>query len=142
MDYTWNINNKLSLQPGFNYQNANYSNYAALETTAGALRLDYYPIDKWRLIAAARLDKFSVPEDAYLSYQFAFTYKFNENNLIRAVVSRSNSGAFLGSMLLDINVEFPIQGSPLPGYINFQGDPTLNLFTLDLVEPGYRSILK
>lgn len=141
IDYTWNISDKLSLQPGFNYQNAKYGRYEALTTTAGSLRLDYSPIESWRLIAAARLDKFSVPEDSYLSYQFASTYKINENNLVRAVVSRSNSGAFLGSMLLDINVEFPIQGIPLPGYINFQGDPTMNLFTLDLVEVGYRTRL-
>lgn len=141
IDYTWDISDKLSLQPGFNYQNADYSNYDALTTTAGSLRLDYNPLENLRLIAAARLDKFSVPEDAYLSYQFATTYNINKNNLVRAVVSRSNSGAFLGSMLLDINVEFPIPGLPIPGYVNFQGDPTLNLFTLDLLEVGFRTKL-
>ena len=139
IDYTWNISNKLSLQPGFNYQNANYGRYDPLTTTAGSLRLDFYPVSNWRLIAAARLDKFSVPEDSYLSYQFASTYKINENNLVRAVVSRSNSGAFLGSMLLDVDVEFQIPGIPMPGRVSFQGDPTLNLFTLDLVEAGYRT---
>lgn len=138
IDYTWNISKKISLQPGFNYQNADYSNYDPLTNTAVSLRLDYYPFENWRLIAAARLDKFSVPEDEYLSYQFATTYKINENNLVRAVVSRSNSGAFLGSMLLDIDVEFPIQGLPMPGKVSFQGDPTLILFTLDLIEAGYR----
>ena len=141
IDYTWNINEKLSLQPGFNYQNANYSNYDPLETTAGSLRLDYSPLERLRLIAAARLDKFSVPEDAYLSYQFATTFNINENNLVRAVASRSNSGAFLGSLLLDIYVEFPIPGVPVPGYVSFQGDPALKLFTLDLLEAGYRAKL-
>ena len=141
VDYTWNISDKISLQPGFNYQNAKYSHYDALTTTAGSLRLDYNPFDNLRLIAAARLDKFSVPEDTYLSYQFASTYKINENNLIRAVVSRSNSGAFLGSMLLDISVEFPIPGFPLTGWVSYQGDPDLNLFTVDMIEAGYRTRL-
>lgn len=141
IDYTWNISDKLSLQPGFNYQNADYSNYDPVETIAGSLRLDYLPLENWRLIAAVRADKFSVPEDAYLSYQFASTYKINENNLVRAVVSRSNSGAFLGPLLLDINVEFPIPGYPFTGYINFEGTPDLKLFTLDLFEVGYRSRL-
>ena len=141
VDYTWSISSKFSLQPGFNYLNADYSNYDPVETIAGSIRLDYYPINNWRLIAALRLDKFSVPDETYLSYQFASTYKINENNLLRAVVSRSNSGAFLGPLLLDINLEFQIPGYPFTGYINFEGNPNLNLFTLDLFEFGYRSRL-
>jgi len=141
IDYIWSINSKLSLQPGFNYQHANYSKYDPVKTTAGSLRLDYYPLDNWRLIAAVRLDKFSIPDDTYISYQFASTYKINENNLVRAVVSRSNSGAFLGSTLLDIEFEFPIQGLPLPGMVSFKGNPELRLFSLDLIEAGYRTRL-
>ncbi len=143
IDYTWNIRDKLLIQPAFNLQNALYGIYEPLNTTAGALRLDYAPLERLRLIAATRLDHFSNPGDTYLSYQFASTLQLNEQNLIRGVVSRSTSGAFIAPVLLDIFVEFDSPFGPLApkGLVNLQGNQNLELFTLDLIEVGYRARL-
>ncbi|MGF1638209.1 MAG: TonB-dependent receptor plug domain-containing protein [Cyclobacteriaceae bacterium] len=152
VDYTWNIGTKLSLQPGFNVQNVNIDTQGelpegevnelggrrALQTIAGSLRLDYKIMENWRVISAARVDKFTHPDKAYLSYQFASTYKLNEKNLIRAVVARSNSSSFVGPTYLDVEVVFPT-GTPMNAINKVAGNENLALYTQDLFEIGYRT---
>ncbi|MGF1638207.1 MAG: TonB-dependent receptor plug domain-containing protein [Cyclobacteriaceae bacterium] len=153
VDYTWNIGSKLSIQPGFNVQNVTIDadhyveegqtnvlgSKRELQTIAGSLRLDYKITDNWRIISAARLDKFTHPDKAYLSYQFASTYKLNENNLIRAVVARSNSGSFVGPTYLDVEIVYPVPNTPFNGINRFAGNENLALYTQDLFEIGYRT---
>jgi iron complex outermembrane receptor protein len=79
-------------------------------------------------LGGVRLDKFSDPDDAYLAYEFASTYKFNDNNLVRVAVTRSNSGSFIGYNFVNIG----------GGQI---GNTDLDLFTLDMIELGYRTKL-
>jgi iron complex outermembrane receptor protein len=140
VDYNWQLTDNLSLQPGFNFLNANYGAYEPINTIAGALRLDYFPVDQLRLIASARLDHFNKLPDNYWSYQFAATYKVNDKNLIRGVASKSTSGAFIGPVLLDIFVEIDV-GLGVPMLINYQGNQDLSLFSLKLYELGYRTRL-
>ncbi len=151
IDYTWNVTDNLTIQPGLNYQRAKYTGLyddeelpliegtQTLETSALSLRFDYKPIEKLRLIAALRGDKFSQPDDTYLSYQFASTYHINEKNMLRAVYAKSNSSAFIGPTYLNVNIEYDVPG--LPGYrgiYQYQGNPDMKLFNLSLYEFGYR----
>jgi len=99
-----------------------------ISTTAGYVRADLNFTKKLRVLGGLRVDKFSDPDDAYLAYEFATTYKLNTKNLIRAAITRSNSGSFVGYNFLNI----------AGGQV---GNTNLKLFTLDMIELGYRSQL-
>lgn len=99
-----------------------------ISTTAGYVRADLNFTKKLRVLGGLRVDKFSDPDDTYLAYEFATTYKLNTKNLIRAAITRSNSGSFIGYNFLNI------AGAQI-------GNTNLNLFTLDMIELGYRSQL-
>ncbi|MEL7002171.1 MAG: TonB-dependent receptor [Bacteroidota bacterium] len=155
VEYNWEVNNKLSLRPGLNYQRATYTdepyinipefvfgvlnNEKTIRTFAASLSANYQISDNWRAIGGVRFDRFSQPEDVYVSYQFATTYNINENNLIRGVVARSNSGSFIGPNFLDVDISFP---SPFgEGTLLFQGNEDLELFSVNMIELGYRTKL-
>ena len=78
VDYQWDLSDRLSVRPAFNYQRATYDDtpYLAesllglggllnsrntVSTVAGSLRADYRVTDQWRLISALRADKFNYP---------------------------------------------------------------------------------
>jgi iron complex outermembrane receptor protein len=96
-----------------------------ISTSSAYLRTDWNFTDKWRVIAALRADKFSVPDQTYLAYELASTYKINSKNLIRFAITRSNSGSFIGYNYLNI------AGAQV-------GNTNLKIFTLDMQEIGYR----
>jgi len=140
-EYDWKLSDKLTVRPGFNYLEATYddTDYAGLffgkettvTTTSGSLRADYAISDQWRFVAAARLDKFSIPDDPYVSYQFASTYTINENNLLRAVVSRSHIGTYTVNLL---NLLTPLDANTT---LNVKGSDT-DLQYMQMAELGYR----
>ncbi len=99
-----------------------------ISTTAGYVRADLNFTKKLRILGGLRVDKFSDPDDVYLAYEFATTYKLNTKNLIRATITRSNSGSFIGYNFLNI----------AGGQV---GNTNLKLFTLDMIELGCRSQL-
>ena len=157
LDYDVNIGSKVSISPTFNYQSATYDDQKYIiennkdgffkgskNITSYALsfRVDYSPIESLRLIGALRGDKFNLPDDVYLSYQFAATYQPNNKVMFRAVHSRSNSGAFLGNIYLDANVTTVYQEEALPFPIEIisivEGNPEIKLTTVDLFELGGR----
>lgn len=143
-EYDVKIGKKYSITPGVSYQavtfdDRDYVNPGAgiiglfngeneINTVAGYLRADLNFTDKLRVLGGLRVDKFSDPDDAYLAYEFATTYKINSNNLVRLAITRSNSGSFIGYNFLDIG----------GGQI---GNNNLDLFTLDMIEIGYRAQL-
>jgi iron complex outermembrane receptor protein len=149
-EYEIAISKKLSIVPGISYQNVTFddSQYAIngptylggkktnINTSAGFVRLDAKPITNLRIIGAIRADKFSSPDNIYLAYEFATTYKLNEKNLIRAAVTRSNSGSFIAINYLDVSV-------PLAPGVNFHrvGNTDHKLFTVNMLELGYRASL-
>lgn len=149
LEYNWNISDKFSLRPGFSYQSAAYNNEdyvditqgtigvfqgeQTVENIAGSLMADIELTEKLRLVAGGRVDKFNSPDEAYFSYQFAATYDINDANLLRAVVSKSNSGSFIGPNFLD--VQLPAAN------LYYQGDQTLDLFQIQMYELGYRTKL-
>lgn len=145
-DFTWK---NLIVRPGFSYQNANYdvSNYTTttnfsyftgakeLSTLAAHIRAEYLFFNKLKLIMAFRGDKYNKPDDTYLSFQFAGSYKIDDKNLVRVVYSRANQGPFMldtySSMIID------------PGYFRFElyGNENLKLATSDMFEFGTRNQL-
>lgn len=160
LDYQWEINPKLSLRPGFNYQRATYDDRSyltpdanngllndkkSISATAASFRADYLPIQNLRLVAALRMDKFNVPDQIYASYQFASTYKINDKYLLRASHAKSNSGAFLANTSLNINLTTDL-GFAGPGSGPFVtasrlGNREIDLTTVTATEFGFRSKL-
>jgi iron complex outermembrane recepter protein len=143
-EYNIKLGDNYTITPGVSYQSVTFddrdyinpdmgviglfNNENTITTTAGYLRADLNFTKKLRVLGGLRLDKFSDPDDAYLAYEFATTYKLNTKNLIRAAITRSNSGSFTGYNFLNIG----------GGQI---GNTNLKLFTLDMIELGYRSQL-
>lgn len=140
-EYDFKLGKKYTITPGISVQSATFddSNYVnpsegnigyfnasnTINTTAGFVRADLNFTKKFRVLGGLRIDKFSTPDDAYVAYEFASTYKFNAKNLVRAAITRSNSGSFLGYNYLNI-------GGTIVGNEN------LDIFTLDMIEIGYR----
>jgi iron complex outermembrane receptor protein len=143
-EYSIKFGENYTLTPGISYQNVSFddrdyinpdmgviglfNSENTISTTAGFLRADLNFTKKLRVLGGVRVDKFSDPDDAYLAYEFATTYKLNSKNLIRAAITRSNSGSFVGYNFLNI----------AGGQV---GNTNLKLFTLDMIELGYRSQL-
>jgi iron complex outermembrane recepter protein len=147
-DYDFKINDKCTITPGVSYQTVTFDDRSyvkpltligifngtnTITTLAGFVRADLNFTDKFRVLAGLRMDKFSHPDDAYLAYEFASTYKLNSKNLLRLAITRSNSGSF--SAYNFINIEVPGTGQKQIG------NPNLKLFTLSMIEIGYRAQL-
>lgn len=149
VEYDWNVTDKLSVRPGVSYQSAEYSDKPYIDPAngilgvlndeqtirsfAGSLGVDYDITENWRLVGGVRMDKFSAPDEAYVSYQLATTYNINENNLVRAVYAKSNSGSFIGPNY--VNIVFPNNGS----IVSYSGNENLDLFQIQMIELGYRT---
>lgn len=153
-EYDIKVGNKLNVVPGISYQDVTFDDSAYktegltflggkqvnIKTSSAFLRTDYRPFEKLRIIAAGRADKFSTPNATYFAYEVASTYKLNSKNLLRAAVTRSNSGSFIANNFLNMNVVVPNGGGPGVD-INYirRGNPAAKLFTVNMVEFGYRS---
>lgn len=140
-EYNIHIGEKFKITPGFSYQTTTFDDrdYVdpnqgiiglfnaenSINTIAGYVRADLAFTEKWRVLGGLRLDKFSDPDDSYLAYELATTYKINEKNLVRAAFTKSNSGSFIGYNFVNIG------GGQL-------GKTDLDLFTLTMIEVGYR----
>lgn len=140
-EYNIHFGEKFKVTPGFSYQTTTFDDrdYVdlnqgivglfnaenSINTIAGYFRADLAFTEKWRVLGGLRLDKFSDPDDSYLAYELATTYKINDKNLIRAAYTKSNSGSFIGYNFVDIG----------GGQV---GNTNLDLFTLTMIEVGYR----
>lgn len=146
-EYTFQLGKVGTLVPGVSFQDAVYGDEdyrldgltflngteQSIQTTSGFIRTDLKPTEAFRIIAAVRMDKFSTPDDAYFAYELATTYKLNESNLIRAAITRSNSGSFIGNNYLNLVV-------PINASLDFErlGNTDLKPVTVDMIEIGYR----
>ncbi|RAV98512.1 TonB-dependent receptor plug domain-containing protein [Pseudochryseolinea flava] len=149
----------LSIKPGITYRKATYddSEYwdiengegslngsRTMETIGGGVRLDYKAFrDKLRLTGGARVDRFSHPDGAFLSYQFASSYKFNDKNLIRFVYSKAYRSPFIFDTYLNYttNVPLPPDGSMIMQAIS-TGNKDLDMLNSTMAELGYRTKLR
>ena len=146
-EYEFAVGKHLTITPGLSYQNVRFddSEYAVngptflggidrtISTTAGYVRVDAHLTKDLRVIGGIRADKFSVPDDLYIAYELAATYKLNENNIVRAAFTRSNSGSFIATNFINLQVPTPLD-------INYvrAGNENMDLFTIDMIELGYR----
>jgi iron complex outermembrane receptor protein len=146
-EYEIVLGKKFTVVPGISYQNVAFDDTDYTEdgptflggkevninTAAGFVRFDAKPTTNWRVVGAIRADKFSTPDDVYLAYEFATTFKLNEKNLIRAAYTRSNSGSFIGINYLDISI-------PIAPGVDYRrtGNTDYTLFSVTMIELGYR----
>lgn len=150
-EYEIHFGKVATVVPGISYQQARYNDKdyytvptgsflngqeVTINTTSGFLRIDIRPVTALRVLAAVRVDKFSVPDKAYFAYEFATTYKLNESNLVRAALTRSNSGSFIGTSYLNL----VIPTGPTSSFTR-TGNQNLNLFRINMLELGFRSQL-
>ncbi|HSZ24932.1 MAG TPA: TonB-dependent receptor [Cytophagaceae bacterium] len=151
----------LSIKPGVFYRRADYNDtkYAHVDTKqgflggnrilanyAGSIRTELNASKKIKITAAGRLDKYNAPTKAYFSYQAGANYKLNEKNLLRVVVSKAykgpnmydtyaNNNIFIGNLATQVA---PGVTLPLPYYAHVQGNPSLLMQSISMVEVGYR----
>lgn len=151
-EYEVKLGKNHTLTPGISYQSVSYTDekYTVakslangflngsqkINTLAGFLRSDLNLTAKWRVLAAIRADRFSSPDALRLAYEAATTYKLTGKHLVRAALTRSNSGSFIANNFLDINLEI----NPFLTVYQ-QGNPNLNLLTVRMYEAGYRAQL-
>lgn len=147
-EYTLALGKLGTIVPGVSFQHAILSDRDYVEegltflggvsqdikTSSAYVRADIKPLEALRVLGALRVDKFSTPDDIYLAYELAATYRINEQNIIRGAVTRSNSGSFVGYNYLNLQV-------PLTPDLNFvrSGSEDLSLYTVNMIELGYRA---
>jgi iron complex outermembrane recepter protein len=138
----------LTLRPGIGFQQAIYDDtkYLSdinlgyikgkkeLNSFAYYLRADYKLLEKIRLVAAVRADKYNYPDKTSLSYQFIGSYDANEKNVFRVVYSKANRGPFMADTYSNYNWQ-----KTLVSNLKFDGNKDLNLATVTMIELGYRT---
>lgn len=149
----------LVIRPGISYQSAIYddSQYLTQEELtnlsgflngapkitnfAGYIRGDITLMEKLRLIAALRADKYNVPNSTYFTYQFISTYNFNPKNLMRVVYSRANRGPFIVDSYANYNwLVVPENNDGMTEQLLiWKGNKKLDLPVMDMFEVGFRT---
>lgn len=150
-DYNLVASPKLSFRPAISYQAATiddrkytvdigksgvFNNKATMHTTAFSLKGDYRPIEKLRIIAAGRFDKFKAPDDLYFSYQGIANYSLNSKNNLRILVGRSYNGSFIVPTYVDMEMAT----NPFLS-VFVKGNDDLKLLQNNIMEIGYRTQL-
>ncbi len=183
VEYSWEFWNQLTIRPGAYFQNVIYDDTRwdarwkgmgyiggaqgllgghrrQVMSLALALRADWRPIEQLRIIAAARVDKYSIPSAYYPTWQFIVTYRPHENHLLRAVAARANKSSFMvenstqvkqlgvalyrtmksnAALFQAVGIEPDDDDYFL--YQEFYGNQGLKLLQSDFVELGYRAML-
>ncbi len=110
-------------------------NSAELKDVAPSVRFDL-KTGNFRLIAAIRGDKTSIPDKWSLSWQLAANYLINDNNFIRLVYGRSFRSATLANTSSNFN--WSRANGSNPRYIQFLGNEDADIMHIDNFEVGYR----
>ncbi len=167
-DYNFQLLDKrLSVRPGISYahsmlndlpylipdEDAYLNGKATLSSFAPSVRLDYKPFEKLRLVGAFRYEQNADPDKGYPTWQLVANYKLYENSSIRATYSRANRSPFMldmkadATLTVDLPVPFMHSGNPYalnPSdpknrfTVELDGNPELELATMDMFELGYR----
>ncbi len=105
-----------------------------ITTQAVSLRAELRPLEKVRIIASGRMDKFNnYNKEKKLSYQFAGTYTPIESLIFRASYAKASSGFFHG--YTNMNAQIPLSGSTI---IDIRGNELLELTDNTTAEAGFR----
>ena len=153
LSYSWELlDSKLEIVPSFNYQHIVYDDTeyigesvnggilnakVNLDILGGALKADYRPTEKWRFVAALRLDSYDTPDDVYLAYQFISTFKPIDDVLLRLVQAKSNSSSFMLSSFRNITIQ-GVTDTGTPLIFRASGNQNLDLVTNTMTEIGAR----
>ena len=153
LNYSWELlDSKLEIVPSFNYQHVVYDDteYVGesavggvlnakvnLDVLGGGLKADYRPTNKWRFVAALRLDSYDTPDDVYLAYQLMSTFKPIDDVLLRFVHAKSNSSSFMLNSFRNINIQ-TVSPTGIPIVFNIRGNQDLDLVTNTMTEIGAR----
>ncbi len=147
-EYNYKIKN-LIVRPGISYKKSVYDDRKHIdiekgegflkdekyiENLAPTLRIENIFFEKLRFIASARFDIYNKPDENYLNYQIASTYKISKNNIFRTVYSRSNSSPFIYFSYIN----FDTQTIPFV-FLTLSGNENLKLMQMDMYEIGYRT---
>jgi iron complex outermembrane recepter protein len=151
LDYNLKFGKKLSLRPAVSFQNAIiddrdytvnagmkglFNQRASMVNYAFSLKGDYNPIKSLRIVAAIRNDKFTAPDDSYISYQGIVNYKINSKNIFRFLSGRSFSGSFIEPSFVNLTMvddEF--------AKATLLGNKDMKLMQNNILELGYRTQL-
>ncbi len=146
-EYNYKIKN-LIVRPGISYKKSIYDDRKHIDIEKGegflkdekfiknfapTLRIENTFFEKFRLIASARFDIYNKPDENYLNYQIASTYKINKNNIFRTVYSRSNSSPFIYFSYINFDMQ------TIPFVLTLSGNENLKLMQMDMHEIGYRT---
>src|SRR5690606_13213542 len=156
MEYEFNIK-ALAIKPTATYRSATYDdskfwNIAiqegaingkkTIETLGLGVRLDYKMLqEKLRLTGGMRLDKFKHPDDYFVSYQAASSYKINDNNLVRVVYSKAYRSPFIFDTYINYALDVPL-GNDMSMRAVASGNKDLALLNSTMIELGYRTKIK
>ncbi len=148
---------KLLIKPSISYRRAIYddtpyfanlgSEFATgllnartmLDDLAAALQADWN-VGKFRLVGAARLDKYNVPDATYFSYLGAINYQPSKNHFLRLSYAKANQSPFFVNVLA--NYETQLIPTPDPNLllkVEILGNEQINLLENKSLEFAYRS---
>ena len=155
----------LTIRPGMAFNAAAYNDSAyifdntstgflngsrELATVEGNLRIDYTIRERLRLIAAISGGHYYKPEKDYFAYQFIGSFKIDENNVIRAVVSQANVSPSMVGVYANYSQYFANgeESEIIPGRIaktygvyQYLGNDSADLPQLNMIELGFRNKL-
>lgn len=146
---------RFSIKPGVSYQSAVYDDRkysdivnksgmfnarGQITTASASLRSEYKLFNnRLRVVSGIALSKFNYPDTAYLSYQFAATWKLNKKNLVRVVYSSAPRSANVFDTYVDQTSYFFPTGMNTYESLGLKGNKDLQLLTAKMIEAGYRS---
>jgi iron complex outermembrane receptor protein len=151
------VKGKFSIKPGLSYKTAVYddteysdtlhkagifNSRGEITTASGSLRTEYTMIgDRLRLVAGVAANKFNYPDDIYISYQMAATFKADKNNLFRFVYSLAPRSSNVFDTYVDQTIAYYPSGYKKYTWMMLAGNKDLKLLTAHLMEAGYRGRL-
>jgi iron complex outermembrane receptor protein len=146
-----------SLKPGLSYNDAIYDDTkysdtlnkkgifnarGKIDTYVASLRSEYKLFDdKLRLVAGIAGNQFNYPDTAYLSYQFAATYKLNKKHLFRFVYSQAPRSSNIFDTYVNQTVAFYPIGFKKFNKTVLEGNKNIGLLTAGMFETGYRYMI-
>ncbi|HZE86548.1 MAG TPA: TonB-dependent receptor plug domain-containing protein [Puia sp.] len=156
IEYNYTKEN-LSLKPGLSYTSAviddrKYSDLATkagllngrgqITTTSASLRGEYQLLqNKLRLVAGMATSTFNHPDETYLSYEFATTYKAGKNQLFRAVWSQAPRSSNIFDTYVTKTITYYQTGNNNYTRLALEGNDDPKLLTANMFEIGYRGKL-
>ena len=148
------VKGPLTIKPSVTYTSAVYDDTKYADTVlktglfnhrgvtqgkSGALRSEYRMLaDNLRLVAALGVTDFNHPTGAYLSYEFAATYKLNKTNLVRAVLSEAPRSSDIFDCYVTKTVTDYPTGYRTYARLALEGNPDFKLMSARMFEVGYR----